>query len=104
MDLVRPITPIGFKGERYYISFTDNYIRFTIVYTVYIKDKWLSTLQRYYNWIYTKFNLKITIICTNYRVELYSKKATTQMDNLGIEFEPAALYAQEENGVVERLQ
>jgi len=44
MDLVRPITPIGFKGERYYISFTDNYIRFTIVYTVYIKDKWLSTL------------------------------------------------------------
>jgi hypothetical protein len=26
------------------------------------------------------------------------------MDNLGIEFKPTALYAQEENGVVERSQ
>ena len=25
-----PITPISFKGKRYYISFTNNYIRFTI--------------------------------------------------------------------------
>jgi hypothetical protein len=44
IDLVGPITPVGFKGERYYVSFTDDYIRFTIVYTVRIKDKWLSTL------------------------------------------------------------
>ena len=44
MDLVGPITPISFKGERYYISFTNNYIRFITVYTVYKKDEWLSTL------------------------------------------------------------
>ena len=87
-----PITPVGFKGEKYYISFTDSYIRFIIVYTVYIKDKWLSTLQRYYNQIHTKFDLKIARIYTNYRVELCSKKATTQTDDLGIEFEFAALY------------
>jgi hypothetical protein len=37
MDLVGLITPINFKGERYYISFTNNYIRFTIVYTIYKK-------------------------------------------------------------------
>ena len=103
MDLVRPITPVSFKGERYYVSFTNNYIRFTIVYTVCIKDEWLSTLQRYYNQIYTKFDLKITRICTNYKAELYNKKATTQIDDLGIEFEPTALHAQEENGVAERL-
>ena len=71
-----------------------------MVYTIRIKDKWLSTLQRYYNQIYTKFDLKIARIYTNYRVELYSKKATTQIDDLGIEFEPTTLYAQEENGVV----
>ena len=88
-----PITPIGFKGERYYISFTNDYIRFTIVYTVHINDEWLGTLQRYYNWIYTKFDLKITRIRTNYRVELRSKKATTWMDDLGIEFKPAASHA-----------
>jgi len=44
MDLVGPITPIGFKGKRYYVSFTDNYIRFTIIYTVHMKDEWLNTL------------------------------------------------------------
>ena len=104
MDLVGFITPIGFKGERYYISFTDNYIRFTTVYIVYIKDEWLNTLQRYYNQIYTKFDLKITRIRTNYGVELRSKKATIWIDDLGIEFEPAALYAWEENGVTERSQ
>ena len=102
MDLVGPITPIGFKGERYYVLFTDDYIRFTIVYTIRIKDKWLSTLQRYYSQIYTKFDLKITRIYTNYRIELYSKKVTAQIDNLGIEFKPATLYAQEENRVAER--
>ena len=48
-DLVGPITPIGFKGKRYYISFTNNYIRFTTVYTICTKDEWLSTLQKYYN-------------------------------------------------------
>ena len=44
MDLIGPITPIGFKGKRYYISFTNNYMRFITVYTVYKKDKWLNTL------------------------------------------------------------
>ena len=135
------------------MSFTNDYIRFTMVYTVHIKDKQLGTLQRYYNQIYTKFNLKITRIYTNcqqgevgpatgasighvilaqlvhrvvlqddstlqslyyhtpafpcdtnYRIELYSKKVTAQIDNLGIEFEPTTLYAQEENRVIERLQ
>jgi len=93
MDLVGPITPVSFKGERYYVSFINNYTRFTTVYTVHIKDEWLGTLQRYYNWIHTKFDLKITRIRTNYRAELYSKKATTWMDDLGIKFEPAALHA-----------
>ena len=104
MDLVGLITPIGFKGERYYIFFTDDYIRFTIVYTICIKNEWLSILQRYYNWVYIKFDFKIARICTDYRAELYSKKVTTQMDNLGIKFKPAALHAQEENGVVKCLQ
>ena len=81
MDFMGPITPVGFKGKRYYISFTNNYIRFTIVYTIYTKDKWLNTLQRYYNWVYTKCNFKIAKICTNYKAKLYSKKATTWMDN-----------------------
>ena len=44
MDFIGPITPIGFKGERYYIFFTDNYIRFTTVYTICKKDEWLNTL------------------------------------------------------------
>ena len=99
-----PITPIGFEGERYYISFTDDYTRFTTVYTVRKKDEWLSTLQRYYNWVYTKFDLKIARIRTDYGAELRSKKATTWMDDQGIEFEPAASHAQEENGVAERSQ
>ena len=38
-NLVGLITPIGFKGERYYISFTNNYMKFTTVYTIYIKNK-----------------------------------------------------------------
>jgi len=92
-DLVGPITPIGFEGERYYVSFTDDYTRFTTIYTVRTKDEWLNTLQRYYNWIHTKFDLKIARIRTDYGAELRSKKATTWMDDLGIEFEPTASHA-----------
>ena len=99
-----PITPVGFKGKRYYVSFTDDYTRFTTVYTIRTKDEWLGTLQRYYSWIHTKFDLKIARIRTDYGTELRSKKATAWMDDLGIEFEPAASHAQEENGVAERSQ
>ena len=63
------------------------------MYTIRTKDEWLSTLQKYYNWVYTKFGLKIAKIRTDYGTELCSKKATTWMDDLGIEFKPAALHA-----------
>lgn len=32
-DLVGPINPVGFGGERYFFTFTDNLTRYTEIYT-----------------------------------------------------------------------
>lgn len=44
-DLVGPITPTGFSGERYFLTFTDDCTRHTETYTGTKKSDWLQCLK-----------------------------------------------------------
>lgn len=46
-DLVGPITPIGFGGERYFFTFTNDYTRITETYTAKRKSEWLKCLKAF---------------------------------------------------------
>lgn len=48
-DLVGPITPTGFSGERYFFTFTDDCTRHTETYTGTKKRDWLQCLKAFHN-------------------------------------------------------
>ena len=47
-DLVAPITPWGFLGEKYFFTFTDRATQETETYTGKKKSEWFSHLKTYY--------------------------------------------------------
>ena len=104
-DLVGPISPTGFSGERYFFTFTDDCTRHTETYTGAKKSDWLHCLKSFHNLAKTRTKIERPTerIRSDYCSELQSKKAEQWLSLEGIILEPSAPYLQEENGVAERL-
>lgn len=103
-DLVGPITPRGFSGEKYFFTFTDGATRETETYTGKEKSEWFSHLKIYYARAQTVSQRErpIHLIRTDFGSELRSTAVDQWMLAKGINFEPSAPYSQEENGIAER--
>ncbi len=106
MDLVGPITPVGFGAERYFFTFTDDHTRITETYTGRRKSEWLKSLKAFYNLvcIRTRLDRPIKRLQSDYGSELQSRKVDRWLTKQRITFEPSAPYSQEENGVSERTR
>lgn len=104
-DLVRPIKPVGFVGERYFFTFTDNCTRLTKTYIGAKKSDWLKCLKTYHSLCRTRSKEEHPIerLQSDYGSELQSHKADEWIQKEGITFEPSAPYSQEQNGVSERM-
>ena len=48
-DLIEPINPIGFGEERYFFTFTDNFLRYTKMYTGSKKSNRFKCLKAFHN-------------------------------------------------------
>ena len=103
-DMVGPITPTGFLGERYFWTFTEDCQRITDVYIGKTRDEWLSHLKTQYSRLQTLTGLQRPVerIRTDFATELRSKLSDKWMLQHGITYEPSAPYSQEQNGVAER--
>lgn len=104
-DLGGPITPIGFSGERYLFTFTDDCTRHTETYTGTKKSDWLQCLKAFHNLAKTrtKSSRPTERTRSDYGSELQSKKVDQLLAQEGIILEPSAPYSQEQNGVSERV-
>ncbi len=104
-DLVGPIKPIGFSGERYFFTFTDDCTRMTETYTGSKKSDWLKCLKTYHSLCRTRSKEEHPIerLRSDYGSELQSHNADDWLQIEGITFEPSAPYSQEQNGVSERM-
>lgn len=102
-DLVGPINPVGFGGERYFFTFTDDCTRMTETYTGTIKSDWLKYTKTYHSLCSTRSRNQHPIerLRSDYGSELQSHKADDWMQKEGITFEPSAPYSQEQNRVSE---
>lgn len=49
INLVGPITLVGFVGKRYFYTFTNDYTQTTETYIAKQKSKWLKCLKALYN-------------------------------------------------------
>ncbi len=104
-DLLGPINPVGFWGERYFFIFTDNFTRYTEVYTGVQKSDWFKCLKAFYNLCRTRSQKERLVkpIRSDYGSELQSKKVEEWFAKKEITFEPSAPYSQEQNEISERM-
>ncbi len=76
-ELVGLINPVGFAGEQYFFTFTDDCTRYTETYTSLMKSDWLKYLKAFHSLCRTrsKQNHLIERLRSDYRSELQSHKA-----------------------------
>jgi hypothetical protein len=103
-DLVGPIVPAAFLGERYFFTFTDDCTRMTETYTGKTKDEWFNHMKAYHNRARTVSGIDRPMdrIRSDFGTELRSDRVDKWFTEMGIVYEPSAPYSQEENGVSER--
>lgn len=89
-NMVGPVKPMGFLGERYFFTFTDRYSRFTHVYTATCKHEWFDHLQTFYSLAQNKTQKSkpVAMIRTDFGAELRSTTSDKWMQKEGITFEP----------------
>ncbi len=105
-DLVGPITPVGFRAERYFFTFIDDNTRIKETYTGKQKSEWLKSFKAFYNLVRTYIGLDRLIerLQSDYGSEIQRRKVDKWLTKQGITFEPFAPYPQEENRVSERTR
>lgn len=102
-DVCGPFSPVAHDGTRYYVSFIDDWSRFTVIYRMQSKDEVLKCFKLYEAMVSAKFERKISRIrCDNggeYRNELFYRFCRER----GIQMECTVPYTPEQNGVSERM-
>lgn len=75
-DLVDPINPVGFGGEKYSFFFTDDFTRYTETYTGVKKSDWFSCLKAFHNLCKTRSQKERPVerLWSDYGSELQSKR------------------------------
>ena len=95
---------MGFSGEQYIFTFTNDATHYTKTYTGIRKSNWLKCLQAFHSLCKTRSKQEHPIerLCSDYGLELQSHKTDERLQKQGIIFKPSAPYSQEQNRVSER--
>lgn len=86
-DVCGPISPISYAGNKYFVTFIDDYSNFVCVYIIKEKSEVFTVFKEFVRMVRTKFNKNISVLrCDNggeYRLEnlkLFCKENGTVMD------------------------
>ena len=89
-------------GKRFYITFIDDYSRYTRVYLIRNKDEAMDSFIKYKNEVKNQLSKKIKRIRSNKGGEYKSSPLNTFCEEHGIIHETTSPYSLESSGVVER--
>ena len=95
-----PVEMLGRK--RYYISFTDNYSRYTTVYFLQTKDEAFNFYQIYEAWLSTQYNARIKCLNSDRWGEYLSKEFSDHLKRAGTTRRLTVHDTLEHNGIAER--
>ena len=90
------------SGKRFYITFIDDYSRYTRVYLLRNKDETMDAFIKYKNEVENQLSKKIKRLRSNRGREYESKPFNTFCEEHGIIHETTHPYSLESNGVAER--
>jgi hypothetical protein len=102
-DVCGPITPIALGGYRYFVTFTDDYSRFTWVTPIKHKDEVLNLFKNLYNELKNQKGVKVKKLVSDGGGEYISKVFEAYLLKKGIESEVTPKNSPQMNGVAERL-
>jgi transposase InsO family protein len=95
-----PVETLGRK--RYYISFTDDYSRYTNVYFLQTKDEAFNFYQIYEAWLSTQYNARIKCLNSDRGGEYLSKEFSDHLKRAGTTRRLTVHDTPEHNGIAER--
>lgn len=102
-DVCGPITPQTWDGKRYFVTFTDDFTHFSVVYLIREKSEVFSKFKEYEAMATARFGTKISCIRSDNGGEFVSGAQLEYYKKQGIQFESTVAYTPQQNGVAERL-
>jgi len=102
-DVCGPITPTSWSGERYYVSFIDDFTHFAIVYPIKEKSDIFNKLKIFEALATAYFGTRISKLRCDSGGEYTSKALEEFCKGKGIEIQYISPYCPQQNGHAERL-
>ncbi|KAK4843082.1 hypothetical protein QYF36_003837 [Acer negundo] len=99
-DIWGPSPIISSTGHRYYISFVDDYIRFTWLYPIVLKSEALSVFLNFKKYVELQFQRKIQAFQSDMEMEFQS--FSSKLKEFGIAHRFSCAYTHQQNGIPER--
>lgn len=101
-DVHGPITQTGYKGQKYFVSFIDDYSKIATVFCIKNKSEVFNCFVEYINLMHNQTGMRVKEIrCDNGR-EYLNKEFYGLAKREGIYIRPSPPYTHELNGVAER--
>jgi len=102
-DVCGPITPTSWSGERYYVSFIDDFTHFAIVYPIKEKSDTFNKLKIFEALATAHFGTRMSKLRCDNGGEYTSKALKEFCEGKGIEIQYTSPYCPQQNGHAERL-
>ena len=97
------ITPvISHAKYKYFVTFIDDYNKYTWIYFHHSKSEVFSVFQKIFAFVKTQFSSRIKVLRFDSGVEYMSKKFHDFLQNKGIVSQHSCPYTPQQNGVAER--
>ena len=97
------ITPvISHAKYKYFVTFIDNYSKYTWIYFLRSKSEVFSVFQKFVAYVETQFPSRIKVVGSDSRGEYMSHEFHDFLQNKGIVSQRSCPYTPQQNGVVER--
>ena len=94
---------MAWNDDRYFVSFTDDYTHFSVLYVIKQKTEVFEKFKEYVAMCTAKFNTKISILRADNGGEYTSERFKSFCAKKGIQLNCTVPYSPEQNGVAERF-
>ncbi len=101
-DVCGPMNTLTPSQKKYFLTFIDDYSRYTTVYLLHGKDEVPTKLQEYVSFVHNKFGRTIKVLRTDNGTEYTGQQTQAILKKEGIEFQTTVPYNPEQNSVAER--
>lgn len=103
-DVCGPISPESFDGNKYFVTFIDDFSNFTVVYLIKHKNQVFNCFQDYVKMVHSMFsNLRISKLRCDNGGEYISNAFINYCSDNGIIVDYTVPYTPQQNGKAERM-